>query len=112
MRRPDTMSDALGDIERDSFRVPYAAMLLVVRSDDAWVCECQDLSQGGCGIFPPDECTLQEADVVRLYFYERTGRAVPVDARVARVGASNIGFEYHEPQAIPPQRAATPESGV
>jgi len=107
------MSDALDSIERDSNRVPYAAMLMVVRGDDAWVCELQDLSHGGCGIFPPQACTLQEADVVKLYFYEDVGPAVPVDARVARIGDSNIGFEYHEPQAIPPQRAAAaPESGT
>ena len=98
------MSDFQDNTERDSMRVPYAAMLMVVRGDQAWVCELQDLSRGGCGIFPPPECSLQEADLVKLYFYERVGPAIPVDARVARVGATNIGFEYHEFQAIPPAR--------
>lgn len=101
------MTDFVDEIERDTTRVPYAAMLMVVRGDHAWVCELQDLSHGGCGIFRPEQCTLQEADVVKLYFYERVGPAIPVDARVARVGESKIGFEYHELQAIPP---ATPSS--
>lgn len=101
------MTNATDNPSRDSFRVPYAGMLLVVRGSDAWVCELQDLSQGGCGIFPPGECTLQEAEIVTLYFYERVGPAVSVDARVARFGESNIGFEYHELQAIPPERPTT-----
>lgn len=104
------MTDVQDDTARDSIRVPYAAMLLVVRGDQAWVCELQDLSRGGCGIFPPPDCTLQETDIVKLYFYERVGPAVPVAARVARIGESNIGFEYHELQAIPPARPATTEA--
>lgn len=104
------MTDFLDEIERDTTRVPYAAMLMVVRGNDAWVCELQDLSHGGCGIFRPECCSLQEADVVKLYFYEHVGPAIPVDARVARVGESSIGFEYHELQAIPPAPPGSDEA--
>lgn len=98
------MPDDLSKPGRNSFRVPYAAMVMVVRGTDAWVCELQDLSAGGCGVFRPAQCTLQEADIVRLYFYEEVGPAVPVDARVARVEDSSMGFEYHEFQDVPPSR--------
>ncbi|PKM00481.1 MAG: hypothetical protein CVV16_15555 [Gammaproteobacteria bacterium HGW-Gammaproteobacteria-6] len=98
------MPDDLSNPGRDSFRVPYAAMVMVVRGNDAWVCEMQDLSSGGCGVFRPSQCTLQEADIVQLYFYEEVGPAVRVDARVARVEDSSLGFEYHELQQVPPVR--------
>ncbi|PIQ36475.1 MAG: hypothetical protein COW59_12290 [Lysobacterales bacterium CG17_big_fil_post_rev_8_21_14_2_50_64_11] len=98
------MPDDLSSPRRDSLRVPYAAMVMVVRGNDAWVCELQDLSIGGCGVFRPAQCTLQEADVVRLYFYEQVGPAVAVNARVARIEDSSLGFEYHELQDVPPAR--------
>lgn len=98
------MPDDLSNSGRDSFRVPYAAMVMVVRGSDAWVCELQDLSSGGCGVFRPAQCSLLEADIVRLYFYEDVGPAVPVDARVARIEDSSLGFEYHELQEVPPVR--------
>lgn len=98
------MPDDLSKPGRDSFRVPYAAMVMVVRDGDAWVCQLQDLSAGGCGVFRPTQCSLQEADVVRLYFYEEVGPAVPVDARVARIEGTSLGFEYHELQDVPPIR--------
>lgn len=100
------MPDDLNNPGRDSFRVPYAAMVMVVRDADAWVCQLQDLSSGGCGVFRPSQCTLQEADIVRLYFYEEVGPAVAVNARVARVEDTSLGFEYHELQDVPPVRRA------
>lgn len=86
-------------------RVPYACLVTVVKDEQAWLAEVQDMSNGGCGIFRPARWTLQEADVVVLVFHEGPGPAAVVGARVAWIGETDVGFEYHEEQAIPPQKA-------
>ncbi|KAA2286093.1 PilZ domain-containing protein [Arenimonas fontis] len=88
--------------QRFSTRVPYAARVVVVRGGDAWLGEVVDLSEGGCGLFRPEACTLDVADIVQLIFFDEPGRAVLVPARVARVQDGLLGFEYHEPQQVPP----------
>lgn len=92
--------------QRFSERVPYAAQVLVLRDGDAWLGEVKDLSEGGCGLFRTADCDLDVAEVVLLVFFELPGRAVTVPARVARVNSGSLGFEYHEPQAIPPSLQA------
>jgi hypothetical protein len=89
---------------RWSNRVPYAARVVVLHEDQAWVGEVTDLSEGGCGLFRPADCDLEVAQIVRLLFIEDTGPAVVVDARVARVENGSLGFEYHELQSVPPER--------
>lgn len=90
---------------RFSDRVPFAARVLVVRGDEAWLGEVMDLSEGGCGLFRPADCRVDVADVVQLVFFDQPGPAVLVGARVARVQDGVLGFEYHEPQQVPPTRA-------
>jgi len=85
-------------------RVPYAARVMVVREQEAWLGEVVDLSEGGCGLFRPEACSLQVAEVVQLVFFDEPGPAVLVGARVARVQDGLLGFEYHDPQQIPPAR--------
>lgn len=89
---------------RWSDRVPYAAKVMVLRDDQAWLGQVTDLSQGGCGLFRPEACALEVAEIVRLVFFDenQSGPAVVVDARVARVENGSLGFEYHETQAVPP----------
>jgi len=91
---------------RWSDRVPFAAKVMVLRENDAWVGEVTDLSEGGCGLFRPDDCDLEVAQIVRLVFFDEgvAGPAAMVDARVARVESGSLGFEYHEPQSVPPVR--------
>jgi hypothetical protein len=89
---------------RFSDRVPYAARVMVIRGQLAWLGEVKDLSEGGCGLFRPDECGLEVADIVQLVFFEEPGPAVVVDARVARVENGSLGFEYHDTQSVPPAR--------
>lgn len=89
---------------RGSDRVPYAARVMLLRDDLAWVGEVKDLSEGGCGLFRPAECDLEVAQIVRLVFFDESGPAVVVDARVARVENGSLGFEYHDTQAVPPVR--------
>jgi hypothetical protein len=89
---------------RFSDRVPYAARVMVICGQQAWLGEVKDLSEGGCGLFRPAHCTLDVAEIVQLVFFEEPGPAVVVDARVARVENGSLGFEYHEPQAVPPVR--------
>jgi hypothetical protein len=85
-------------------RVPYAARVMVVRGEEAWLGEVVDLSEGGCGLFRPEGCSLQVAEVVQLVFFDEPGPAVLVGARVARVQEGLLGFEYHDPQQVPPVR--------
>jgi hypothetical protein len=87
---------------RFSDRVPYAARVMVICGQQAWLGEVKDLSEGGCGLFRPAACSLDVAEIVQLVFFEEPGPAVVVDARVARVENGSLGFEYHEPQAVPP----------
>ncbi len=88
---------------RAAERVPFAARLMVVRGSAAWFVDLLDLSEGGCGVFRPDGCTLEEEHVVHLFFYmQDNAPAVMVPARVARVTDRQIGFEYHDLQAVPP----------
>lgn len=85
-------------------RVPFAMQVLIHHADVAWVADVLDLSEGGCGIFRPSGCLLREGNVAQLFFFEGAGSAVPVSARIARVTERHLGFEYHEPQTIPPSR--------
>lgn len=100
------------DDKRFADRVPFAAELLVVRDDAAWRAELTDLSAGGCGAFRPEDCDLEEDALVRLFFLAGPGRAVAVDARVARDDPRRLGFEYHEPQLVPPQPRERPAAAA
>ena len=88
--------------QRWSARVPYASQLLVVHERAAWRTQLQDISEGGCATFRPTDCDLEVGLLVKLFFVDRPGRAIAIDARVARDDARSLGFEYHEPQTIPP----------
>ena len=93
--------------QRWAERMPHAGRVMVVHGESAWFAELLDCSEGGCGLFPPTDCTLELDDVVRLFFYSDNHPAVIVTARVARVTETQLGIEYHEPQSIPP----TPPAG-
>ena len=86
-------------------RVPFAARVMIVHATSAWFAELLDLSEGGCAVFRPTGCELDEEALVRLFFHDGDGPAVVVAARVARTDGTRIGFEYHEPQTVPPARA-------
>ncbi len=83
-------------------RVPFASQVMIVHGDQAWVADVLDLSEGGCGVFRPAGCALEEGNVARLWFFAGTGPAVPVSARIARFTERHIGFEYHDAQTVPP----------
>ncbi len=87
--------------QRNSLRVPYASRLLVVHDRVAWRADLQDLSEGGCAVSRPEDCTLEIDALVRLFFVDSPGRTVGIDARVARDDSRSLGFEYHEPQIFP-----------
>ena len=91
--------------QRFSPRVPFASELVVVHDREAWRTGLQDVSEGGCSALRPRDCDLIEGALVRLFFVNGPGRAVGVDARVARDDPRCIGFEYHELQSIPPTPA-------
>ena len=96
------MEETLLKDRRTSHRVPFAIQVMIVHGDLAWATDVLDLSEGGCGVFRPGGCLLREGNVAQLLFFVRTGPAVPVSARIARVTERHIGFEYHELQTIPP----------
>jgi hypothetical protein len=96
------MEELLLKERRAGDRVPFAFQVMMVYGEMAWVADVVDLSEGGCGIFRPVGCLLREGNVAQLFFFEGTGQAVPVSARIARVTERHIGFEYHETQTIPP----------
>jgi len=86
-------------------RVPSAARVMIVHTKSAWFAELIDLSEGGCAALRPAGCELEAEALVRLFFYDGDGPAVVVAARVARIDCERMGFEYHEPQSIPPASA-------
>lgn len=83
-------------------RVPFAAHVLISHGERAWLAQIQDMSEGGCGIFRPPGFDLQVAEIVTLYFHGSPGPAHVAGARVARTEDGSVGFEYHEPQTVPP----------
>ena len=87
---------------RDNERLPFAAEVLVARPDRGWRTAVLDLSEGGCALLLPPGFELHIGAVVTLYFLTRNGPGPGVGARLARFGPSDIGFEYHETQHIPP----------
>lgn len=97
------MEDLLLKERRAWERVPFAIRTMVLCGEDAWVADVLDLSEGGCGIFRPPGCNLQDGNVARLCFFEGPGPAAVVSARIAWVTSRHIGFEYHEPQTVPPK---------
>lgn len=96
------MEDALLKERRAGDRVPFAMRVMVICDALAWAADVLDLSEGGCGIFRPPGCLLREGNVAQLFFFQGPGPAVPVSARIARITERHIGFEYHEPQNVPP----------
>lgn len=99
------MNAVVPDERRSADRVTCASQVMVLRHENAWFARLLDLSEGGCGIVRPADFELVPDDVVRLFFHESDETAaVIVDARVARVTADRVGFEYHDPQAVPPAR--------
>jgi hypothetical protein len=86
-------------------RVPFAARVMIVHMQSAWFAELIDLSEGGCAALRPAGWELEAETLVRLFFYDGDGPAVVVPARVARIDGERMGFEYHEPQNVPPTRA-------
>lgn len=96
---------------RDNERLPFAAEVLVARPDRGWRSAVLDLSEGGCALLRPAGFDLHIGAVVTLYFLTRSGPGSAVGARVARYGERDVGFEYHEAQAVPPKlRSAQSES--
>ncbi len=96
------MEESLPNNRRNADRVPFAIQVMIVHGDLAWVADVLDLSEGGCGVFRPGGCLLREGNVAQLLFFQGTGPAVPVSARIARVTERHLGFEYHELQTVPP----------
>ena len=91
---------------RATDRVPFASRVMVVHGESAWFAELLDLSETGCGIFRPDGWVLEEDELVRLFFFrDERSAAVNVPGRVARVTPTQVGFEYHDAQTIPPSAA-------
>ena len=87
---------------RDSDRVPFAAQLMVLHDGRGWFVDLYDLSAGGCAVFRPAGWAPQIDDLVQLFFRRGAGAANDVPARVARVTPTLVGFEYHDPQPVPP----------
>jgi len=92
---------------RDNERLLFAAEVLIAREDRAWRSAVLDLSGGGCALLRPDHFNLHLGAVVSIHFIAGSGPGPVVGARLARIGPRDLGFEYHEPQAIPPRLAAT-----
>ena len=100
MASKDDTRDDSGD--RSADRVPFASRVMVVHAESAWFAELIDLSESGCGIFRPEGWVLEEDELVRLFFPRDGSAAVNVPGRVARVTPTQVGFEYHDPQTVPP----------
>ena len=92
--------------QRWADRTPGVGRVMIVRGESAWFTELLDCSEGGCGVLPPEDSTLELDDVVRLFFYSDEHPVVIVTARVARLTETQLGIEYHEPQSIPPMPSA------
>lgn len=87
---------------RDNERLFFAAEVLVACLDRGWRTAVLDLSPGGCALLRPAGFELHIGAVVTLYFLTRNGPGPGVGARVARFGARDVGFEYHDVQTVPP----------
>lgn len=98
-RAPFDLPDTL---DRQSERVPCDLQLILHHADKAWLVDAVDISVGGCCILRPPACDIEAEEVVTLIFPARPGPAALVTARVARVDHSEMGFEYHDIQSIPP----------
>lgn len=83
-------------------RVPFAAQLMVLHDGSGWFADLYDLSAGGCAVFRPEAWSPQADNLVQLFFRRGGGSTNRVDARVARVTPTLVGFEYHDVQLVPP----------
>lgn len=88
---------------RDNQRLLFAAEVLIAREDRGWRAALLDLSNGGCALLRPAGFDLHVGAVVALHFLVGRGPGPAVGARLARLGPRDLGFEYHEPQAVPPR---------
>ncbi|HRQ66722.1 MAG TPA: PilZ domain-containing protein [Xanthomonadaceae bacterium] len=90
-------------LERQADRIACNLQIILQYGESAWLVDVTDISIGGCGILRPPSCDIEAEEVVTLIFPSRPGPAAVVTARVARVDQSEMGFEYHDIQAIPPK---------
>jgi hypothetical protein len=93
---------------RDNQRLLFAAEVLIAREDRGWRSAVLDLSGGGCALLRPAGFDLHLGAVVTIHFMAGKGPGPAVGARLARIGANDLGFEYHEPQAVPPRLPDVP----
>lgn len=89
-------------LDRQADRIACNLQLILHYGDRAWLVDAVDVSVGGCCVLRPPACDIEAEQVVTLIFPGRTGPAALVTARVARVDHSEMGFEYHEIQRVPP----------
>ncbi|HRQ63437.1 MAG TPA: PilZ domain-containing protein [Xanthomonadaceae bacterium] len=75
-------------------RMPVRTVVLVSRADHAWSSEIVDISASGARISRPDDWEGDLEDIFQLDVVISETAALHVEARVARLTAEHVGFEF------------------
>jgi hypothetical protein len=75
-------------------RMPVRTALLVSRGDDAWSCEILDISASGARVTRPPDWEGEADDVFQLDVVISETAALHMEARVARLSAEHVAFEF------------------
>jgi hypothetical protein len=96
------------DERRRAPRHDYDCAVLIARGAEGFLGQIENVSATGCCVTRPHDWTLAVASEVILYLLIDGRHVFGAPARVVWANAHSIGFEYLEPQPLPPAEAPLP----
>jgi len=77
-------------------------MVLIAKGTEAFLGDIENVSATGCCVTRPQDWALDNGSDVILYLLIDDAHVFGALARVVWANAQWIGFEYREPQPLPP----------
>ncbi len=89
------------DERRKSPRTDYDCAVLIDHGGSGFIGHIEDVSATGCRVSRPEDWSLADGALVRLFLLVDMRHAVSADARVVWSSDDWVGFEYSQPQSLP-----------
>ena len=86
---------------RRSPRTDYECVVLIDHGGSGFVGHIEDVSVSGCRVTRPEDWSLEDGALVRLFLLVDLRHAVSAEAKVVWTSEDHVGFEYLQPQSLP-----------